>query len=169
MLSTIVTRRWKIKRKHWLKQPSKVVPPKKKLDQIINDSKCHILLKILVLVYYFFIFILMFQRTSSKFFFFDFRFSRRKSQSRQKLLIKITYFAIQVCSKHLTHFTNLNPLDIENNMLPKHCQNSFSLYNFFRKHVSCVRKNICTVPFLDTQELHSWSTLEANDCIFLCI
>ena len=57
--------------------------------------------------------------------FFDLRFSRRKSQSQQKLSIKITYFAIQACSKHLIHFTNLNSLDIENNMLPKHCQKSF--------------------------------------------
>ena len=95
-----------------------------------------ILLKILFLAYNFFIFIHMFQRTSSKFFF-DFRFSRRKSQSQQKLLIKITYFAIQVRSKHLTHFANLNSLDIENNMPPKHCQKPFSLYKFFRKHV-CV-------------------------------
>ena len=102
-----------------------------------------ILLKILFLAYNFFIFIHMFQRTSSKFFF-DFRFSRRKSQSQQKLLIKITYFAIQVCSKHLTHFTNLNSLDIENNMLPKHRQKSFSLYKFFRKHASvwCQKKHL---------------------------
>ena len=115
-----------------------------------------ILLKILFLAYNFFIFIHMFQRTSSKFFF-DFRFSRRKSQSQQKLLIKITYFAIQVCSKHLTHFMNLNSLDNENNMLSKHFQKSFSLYKFSRKHVSvwCQKKNICTAPFLDTQELNS--------------
>ena len=32
-----------------------------------------------------------------------------------------------------------------------------------------VRKNICTAPFLDTQELHSWNTLRANVCIFLYI
>ena len=30
-----------------------------------------------------------------------------------------------------------------------------------------VRKNICTAPFLDAQELHSWSILKANVCIFL--
>ena len=106
-----------------------------------------ILLKILFLTYSFFTLIHMLQQTSSKFlFFFDFRFSRRKSQtqSQQKLLIKITYFAIQVCSKHLTHFTNLNSLDIENNMLPKHRQKSFSLYKFFRKHDSvwCQKKHL---------------------------
>ena len=32
-----------------------------------------------------------------------------------------------------------------------------------------VRKSICTAPFLDSQELHSWSTLKANVCIFLYI
>ena len=108
-----------------------------------------ILLKILFLAYNFFIFIHMFQRTSSKFFF-DFRFSRRKSQSQQKLLIKITYFAIQVRSKNLTHFTNFNSLDIENNMSPKHCQKSFSLYKFFRKHVSawCLKKTFARHHFL---------------------
>ena len=108
-----------------------------------------ILLKILFLAYNFFILIHMFQQTSSKFFF-DFRFSRRKSQSQQKLSIKITYFAIQVCSKHLIHFTNLKSLDIENNMLPKHCQKSFWLYKFFRKHVSvwCQKKHLhCTISW----------------------
>ena len=80
--------------------------------------------------------------------FFDFRFSRRKSQSQQKLLIKITYFAMQVCSKHLTHFMNLNTLDNKNNMLRKHCQKFLSLYKFFRKHVSvwCRKKYLqCTI------------------------
>ena len=32
-----------------------------------------------------------------------------------------------------------------------------------------VRKNICTVPFLDAQELHSRSTWKANVCTFLYI
>ena len=108
-----------------------------------------ILLKMLFLAYNFFIFMHMFQQTSCKFFF-DYRFSRRKSQSQQKLLIKITYFAIQVRSKHLTHFTNFNSLDIENNMPLKHCQKSFSLYKFFRKHVSvwCQKKTFALHHFL---------------------
>ena len=90
-----------------------------------------LLLKILFPACNFFIF----HWTSSKFFF-DFRFSSRKSQSQQKLSIKITYFAIQFPSKHLTHFTNLNSLDIENNILPKHGQKSFSLYKLSCKHFS---------------------------------
>ena len=32
-----------------------------------------------------------------------------------------------------------------------------------------VRKNICTVSFLDAQEVHSWSTSKGNVCIFLYI
>ena len=68
--------------------------------------------------------------------FLDSRFSRRKSQSQQKLLIKIMYFAIQVYSKHLPHFRNLISLDNENNTLPTYFQKSFQLYKFFRKHVS---------------------------------
>ena len=53
-----------------------------------------------------------------------------------------------VCSKNFTHFTNLNSLHIENNMLPKNCQKPFSLYNFFSKHVSvsCQKKHLhCTI------------------------
>ena len=96
-----------------------------------------ILLKILFLAYNFFIFIHMFQRTSSKFFF-DFRFSRRKSQSQQKLLIKITYFAIQVRSKHLTHFANLNSLDIENNMPPKTLPKTFLTLQIFQEACLCL-------------------------------
>ena len=105
-----------------------------------------LLLKISFLAYNFFIFIHMFQQTSLKFFF-DFRFSRGKPQSQQKLSIKITYFAIQIRSKHLTHFTNLNSLDTENNMLPKHWQKPFLLYKLFSKHVSvwCQKKHLhCT-------------------------
>ena len=50
-------------------------------------------------------------------FFFNFRFSSRRSQSQQRLAKKITHFTIQFCSKNLTHFMDLNSLDIENNML----------------------------------------------------
>ena len=83
---------------------------------------------------------------------------------------KITHFIIQFRSKNLTHFTNLNSLDTENNMLPQHGQKPFWLYKFPSKHVSVwCQKNICTAPFPDTQKLYSWSTLKANVCIFLYI
>ena len=53
---------------------------------------------------------------------------------------------------------NLNSLDIENSMLWQHSQKK-SLSDFTNipanMFLSGVRKNICTVPFLDTLELHS--------------
>ena len=104
-------------------------------------------LKILFWAYNFFIFAQTFQRTSSEFLF-NFRFSSRKSQSQQKLAKKITHFTIQFRSKNLTHFTNLNSFEIENNMLPKHNQKTFSVYKFSSKHVSvwCQKKHLhCTI------------------------
>ena len=51
---------------------------------------------------------------------------------------------------------NLNSLDIENNMLPQSSQKSYWLYKFSSKHILFgVKKNSCTPPFLDAQELHS--------------
>ena len=76
--------------------------------------------------------------------FLDFRFSSRKSQSQQKLPKKITHFSIRFNSKHLPYFINLNSLDIENNILPKHNKKPFSLYKFSSKHISvwCQKKNL---------------------------
>ena len=93
----------------------------------------------------YFIFIHLLRWTSSEFLLF---FSSRKFQSQQRLAKKITRFTIQFRSKNFTHFTNLNSLQIENNMLPKNCQKPFSLYNFFSKHVSvwCQKKHLhCTI------------------------
>ena len=79
------------------------------------------------------------------------------------------FFYDTVLLKNLTHFTNLNSLNIEKNMLPQHIQKPFSLYKCSSKHLVGVKKNICTAPFLDAQEMHSQSTLKANVCIFLYI
>ena len=126
-------------------------------------------MKILFRAYKDFVFAQTFHWISSDFIL-NFRFSSRKSQSQQKLAKKITHFTIQFRSKNLTHFTNLNSLDIENNMLSQHSQKPFWLYKFSANmFLFGVRKNICTPPFLDAQELHSWSTLKANVCIFLYI
>ena len=81
-----------------------------------------------------------------------------------------TYFTIQFCWKNLTHIAKLISLDIENDMLPRHCQKPFSIYKFLTKNVSvwCQKKHLhCT--FLDPQVLYSWNTLKANVCIFLYI
>ena len=80
--------------------------------------------------------------------FFNIRFSSRKSQSQQKLAKKITHFTIKFFSKNLTHFTNLNSLDAENNMLPQHSQNPFWLKNFPANIISvwCQEKHLhCTI------------------------
>ena len=61
---------------------------------------------------------------------------------------KIIHFKIQFRSKNLTHFTNLNSLDIGNNMLPQHSQKPFWLYIFSSRHVSvwCQKKYLhCTL------------------------
>ena len=47
------------------------------------------------------------------------RSSSRKSQNQQKPAEKITDFTIPFRSKSLTLFTNLNSLDVENNMQQK--------------------------------------------------
>ena len=68
----------------------------------------------------------------------------------------MTYFAIQFRSKNFTDVTNLNSFEIEDNMLPKHRQNTFSVCKFSSKHVSLWgQKNICTARFPDAQELLS--------------
>ena len=78
------------------------------------------------------------------------RFFNRKSQSQQRLVKKIIHFTIQFRSKNLTHFTNLNSLHIENNMLPRYYQKSFSFYKFSSKHISvwCHKKYLhCTISW----------------------
>ena len=123
-------------------------------------------LKILFRGYNVFIFVQTFQWTSLNFFF-NFRFSSRKSQSQQKLAEKITYFTIPFHSKNLSHFTNLNSFDIE---ICSHntAKNLSDFINFpANMFLFGVRKNICTKPFLEAQELHCLRTLKANVCIFI--
>ena len=83
--------------------------------------------------------------------FLNFRFSSRKSQSPQKLAKKFpAHFTIQFHSKNLTHFKNLNSLDIENNMLSQHSQKPFWLYKYSNKHILvwCQKKHFhCTISW----------------------
>ena len=126
-------------------------------------------MRILFRAYKDFIFVQTCEWISSEFFF-NAIFSSKKSQSQKKLAKNITHFTIQSCSKNFTHFTNLNSLDIENDILPQHNQKPFWFYKFSANiFLPGVRKNICTAPFLDAQELHSWSTLKANVYIFLYV
>ena len=97
----------------------------------------------------FFIFVHKFQWTSSEVSF-NFRFSSRKSQSQQKLAKKITHFTIQSRSNYLTHFMNLNSLEIE-----KTCScNRASNFSYFKNFLSTLfllvlEITICTPSFLE--------------------
>ena len=125
-------------------------------------------LKILFQAYSSFVFICTFRWALSEFFLISNFLAESWVAKPKKLAKKITYFTTQLCSKNLTHFTKLNSLDIESNML---LQQSYKPFSLFQQPYFCLmsEKNICTAPFLDAQELHSWDTLNANVSIFLYI
>ena len=135
MSATMVGWRQKNFKKHWLKQP-KSVGKKTKFGQKHDSNLISgtLFLKIFFRAY-FFIFVQTFQWTSSGFFLIS-DFPAEKSQSQQKLARKDHTFHNTVLLKKTSHFTNLNSLDIENNMLPQHSQKPFWFYKFSRKHVS---------------------------------
>ena len=99
---------------------------------------------------------------------FDIRISSRKYKSQQKLAKNITHFTTQFRLKKphsfLTHLT-LKIIWSRNT-----AKKLSDFTNFPANMVPCgAKKNIYTTPFLDAQELHSWSTFKANVCIFLYI
>ena len=142
------------------------------MNQNINDSNLIfriLFLKLLLLACNAFIFVHTFQWTSSDFFLI-FRFSSRTSQSQQKLAKKITHLTIQFRSKHLTILRTSTHLTLKIICSHNAVKNLYDFTNFpANMFLFGVRKNIWAAPFLDTKELHSWSTLKANVCIFLYI
>ena len=92
------------------------------------------------------------------------------SQSQQKLGKKVTYFTIQFRSKSSLILQTSTHLTLK---IIRYCNTAKSLSHFtdFSANIFLfgVGKNICTAPFFDAQELHSWSTLNANVCIFMYI
>ena len=80
---------------------------------------------------------------------------------------KKSHFIIQFCSKNLPHFTNLNLLDTENNMLPQHSQQPFWLYKVSMKYVSvwCQKNSFSLNHFLKPKNY----IVEANFGMFLYI
>ena len=84
------------------------------MEQKINDSKHHI-------------------RSLSL----NVRFSGKKSQNQQKLAKKISYLTIQFHSENFAYFTNLNSLNIEKSILPRHILKPYSRYKFSKKNVFC--------------------------------
>ena len=143
------------------KNALKLSPKKRNLDQNISYSK-YSYLELLFWKYYFGhkkLYICPDVPVDIIRVFFNFRFSSRKCRRQHKLAKKITHFTIQFRSKNLTYFTNINSLDTETNMLQKCNQKPFWLYK--------VSANMFAAPFLDSKELHSWTTLKANAWIFL--
>ena len=77
---------------------------------------------------------------------------------------------MQFRSKNLTHFTNLDLLTLKIICSCSVAKNLSDFKNFpADMFLLGIRENICTAPFLDAQELHFWSTLKANVCIYLYI
>ena len=78
----------------------------------------------------------------------DFKVSKPiKTSEKDHSFLNIVLF------KNLTHFTNLNSLFIEDNILTKQGQNPFPLYKFSSKLVSawCQKKNLhCTISWHPT-------------------
>ena len=112
-------------------------------------------LKILFRAYNFIIFVHKFQWTSLEFVF-NYRFSSRKPQSQQKLekrQLILQYSFAQKISLILQTSTHLTSKIISS------CNTAKNLSDFANFPVNMflfgVRKNICTTPFLDGQELHS--------------
>ena len=99
-------------------------PLKENLEQTINDSKFHICNSFFFENFISVSSIKLFYTCPHvsvdliRDFFLIFRFSSRKSRNQQKLAKTFTHFTIQFHSKHLTQLINLNPLEIENNLLP---------------------------------------------------
>ena len=84
----------------------------------------------------------------------NFRFSDRKFQRQQKLAKKDHPFyntAIQFHSKNLTHFTNLNSLNIMKNILPKHSQKHISGW-CQKKNLHCIISRRPRTAFLELME-----------------
>ena len=150
------------KKKHGLKRPKEVLPSQKKV----------LFYYFYYLKYYFGHIIFLYLSTLStrssghdQNFLKIFTFFSRKSDSQQKLVNKITYFILQLLSGNPIHFMNLNVnlKEMEDN-IHKIVKTLFHFTHF----PANTSRNV-TVPFLDAQELHSWSTLKANVCIFLYI
>ena len=80
-------------------------------------------------------------------FFQDFRFSSKKSQIQEKLAKKIIYCTINFRLENLTHFTNLNSLDIEKKYAPATKPKVFLTLQIFQQTSAWCQKNHshCTI------------------------
>ena len=125
-----------------------------------------VVLKTLFRAYNIFIFVQTFQWTSSEFVS-NFRFSSRKSHSQQKLSKWsqiLQYNFAQKTSLILRTSTHLMLKVI----CPRNTAKNLSDFTNFPADMFLfgVRKNICTTPFLDAQELHLWSNWKQMSVYF---
>ena len=89
-----------------------------------------------------------------------------KNQRKRSLILQHSF-----AQKNLTNFTNVNSFEIENKMLPKHRQKTFSVYKFFFRICFCLfsEKTFAQYHFLMFENYFFSSTLMANVSIFLFI
>ena len=102
-------------------------------------------------------------------FFFNFRFSSRKSQSKQKLVKKSLVLQYSFAQKASLILWTSTHLTLKLTCSRKRAKRLSHFTNFPENmFLFSVEKNICTKPFLDGQELHwsTWGTLKANVYIF---
>ena len=128
MLATMLTDS-DYKKKRWLKRP-KQSSKKRNLNQNANDSKSHIWNSFFWRYFGHATFLYSSTCSSQYQGFFISDFLAKSLKVNRKWQKKITHFTWQFCSKKLTHFMNLNSLDIKNNMLLQHNQKPFWLYRF---------------------------------------
>ena len=156
MSDTMVDRRQKITKKtRWLKRP-KAVPQKTKFVILflkILFRACHFSLHVPMDIIRVF-FIPDFVAKISK----PIKTSEKDHSFYNTVLLKKTSLIFQIAaSLKLKIICSQNTVKI------------FSQFTNFpgKRLLFGVRKNICTAPFPDAQELLSWITLKANVCIFL--
>ena len=128
-----------------------------------------IFLKILFRAYKLFILVHRFQWTSSEFFLIsDFLTESLKANKNYwKRSLTLQYSFAQKASLILRISIHLTLRKICSRNTTKTLSDFTNIpENMF---LFGVRNNICTAPFLDAQEPHSWSTLKANVCTFLYI
>ena len=164
MSATMVGRRRKIKKKQWLKHP-KAVP------KFFFQNSGIPFLKILFRAYNVFIFVQTFQWTSSEIFFLISEFLAESLKTNKKKNYQKRSHIIQnsFAKKNLTHFTNLNSLDIENDILPKHSQKPFWLHKCSCKHVYLDytiswRPRTVFLKYFESKSLYISNLLKKKNC-----
>ena len=144
MSATIVDQRQKMLKLNWLKCSEKV-PKKRNLDRKINDLKPHICSLAI-----------------------SFRFSQRKSETNKTSKRDRSFYkTVQLKKFHLFYEPQLtqHSKKIYSRSIAK---NLTQFTNFpTNMYLVGVRKNICTAPFLYTQEMHCLSTWKPNVFISL--